>query len=149
MSVAAFAAELPGVLIADAGLQAWASTHFGKAITAKTANRKLNSLDPKAMPVLVLEAGDGDAEITIGNEIQTVQAQVLGAVLWYEQDHDSIFTQRFQLVDALVKALQADATVSATAVSCWVSDYETDRGANHPMQVMRFTIQAEVEVFAA
>lgn len=147
MSLATFHDGLKAALAADTALDNWANSHFGKSLTFVDGNTPIQSLPQDKVPALLLELGDGDNTEEVGNEYQQPETEILGAVVWQEQDRANAFSQRLALPDLLVKAVMADGTLGGKVDGAWVSSWETDKGANHPVQVLRFTVTGQFTIY--
>lgn len=143
MSLQAFHSGLKTQLLADTGLSSWANTHFGTGLTAVDGNVPVKTLAKSKLPALVFELGDGDNSEDVGNRIQSPETEMLLAVIWNEQDSGGAFTQRVTLPDLMIQALMVDGTLGGAVSGAWVSGWEPDRAANHPLHVMRFTVTAQ------
>lgn len=129
-------------LQADADLTAWASTHFGKALTSILGNVPVSIVRPSEMPALVSEIGDGqNAPLGGDTDDLDAQASLPIAVIWAEQDPAAAFAQRKALPELLIRAVRADATLGGAVDDAWVSDWESDKSVNQPKHMMRATVQ--------
>lgn len=130
-------------LIADAGLTAWARSHFGRDLKLVNGNRPTERLGASLLPALVVEAGAGRAEELVhGRQMEAVH-ELNGAIVWHTQDEDAAFVQRIALPDLIATALMADRRLGGAVEGAWLQSWEPDRGANHPTNVFRFAVAAE------
>ncbi|RCX32077.1 hypothetical protein [Thioalbus denitrificans] len=141
MSLEAFHAGLKARLLSDAGLGAWASGHFSRALTAIDGNIPINTLGDGEVPALIFELGDGEGQGTDG-ELQDWVADIHIALVWTEPGPSSAFAQRLELPGLLARAIIADPSLGGSGVVARLSAFESDRGANHPTHVMRATVSA-------
>lgn len=146
MSLATFHSGLKARLLADTGLSSWATTHFSKSLTAIDGNRRIKSINQTDVPALIFELGDGDNTEEVGNHYQRPTTEISVVLVWQEQVPETAFAQRLALPDLLIKAVMADGTLGGNVDGAWVSDWSPDRGANHPVQIMRFTVTGMLTV---
>ena len=146
MSLAAVADKLLAVLVADAGMSAWADAYFARPISTIKGNKPVALVAPDTLPVIVCELGDGTSEAeTLGGDIDITEAQFELAMLWQEQDTEAAFAQRAELATHFIKAVMRDATLGGACAAAHIERWSSDRGANHPNQLLRATVRVELE----
>jgi hypothetical protein len=148
MSLAAFHTNLKALLLADAGLSAWATTHFGLALTAVDGNVPVEVIRDDELPALIFELGDGTSTILVGGQRQDAATDLLLALVWHEEDPVAAFAQRTALPELLVQAVMADPTLTGVVDGAWVSSWEPDRNVYHPRHVFRATVRGELAIQA-
>ena len=146
MSVKTAIEQLGAVLIADAGLVAWASAHFDKPLSTLYGNKPIAVVDPETMPLIVLELGDGEIENEVlGGDVAGVVANIEIAIVWQAEDTAKAFTQRSELADLMPLAVMREATLNGAAAAAELTRWSSDRGANHPNQLFRATVRTAIE----
>jgi len=146
VSLASYHAQLKALLLANAGLVAWARDNFGSGLVAIDGNVEVERVRPREMPALIFELGNAELEIEVGNYSQTAQAEMLLAVVWHEDDPARAFAQRLALPDLMAKAVMSDHVLAGAVDGAWLSKWESDKGVNHPRHVVRFTISGEFTI---
>lgn len=150
MSLAGFHAGLKAQLLADVNLDAWATTHFGRSLTAIDGAVPVAKVQPHELPALVIEMGDAELEpIGVGGDVQGASPEMVMAIVWSEKSPTTAFMQRLTLPELVVGAIMADDSLGGGVDGAWLADWSPDRGANHPTQVMRFTVRADLALYAA
>lgn len=134
------------VLMADAGLKAWARQHLDHALHLVNGNRPTQVVVDHKLPALVIEMGAGDSEEQIHGHEMAAVTELQGVIVWQEQDEDAAFVQRIALPDLIAKALMADRSLGGRVDGAWLQSWEPDRGANHPLNVFRFIVAAEYAI---
>lgn len=148
MSVAGAITGLGDVLLADAGLTAWARDVSAHGLHRVDGNRPVENIGQQNLPALVLELGAGTSEEQVhGHEMAAVQ-ELAGAIVWQEQDEATAFAQRMALPPLLARAVMANRRLNNAVDGAWLNDWEADRGANHPLNIFRFTVVAEFAIDA-
>lgn len=143
MGLATFHAGLKAQLLADAGLTAWALTHFKKAFTAVDGNREIDKLESTEVPALIFELAAGDTGPEVSNYSQHVNTAMQVAVAWFETDAARAFAQRATLPDLMIQAVGADASLGGNVDGAWVDKFEPVRGGRPFVHVMRFNVAGE------
>jgi len=141
-----FHAALKTLLLADTGLDNWATTNFGSSLTALESNRPVAQINTKLLPALIFEMDDGTTQPQVSGYSQEVQTAELVAVGFVEHDLATAFQRRAEAVDLMVQAVMADPTLGGKVYGAWVSRFEPDRGANHPKYFTLFTVSGEYQV---
>lgn len=135
------------VITSDSALSAWVLAQFGKALTVIEGNAPTASISVDKLPVLVMEAGDGEPEsANLGGSMERPLASIEGAIVWSTQDRATAYTQQKVLPDLLVQAFMRNRTLSGAVGSAGVAKWTSDRGVNHPTHVLRFIVQGEYDL---
>lgn len=132
------------------GLGSTGSSAIPKVILG---NRPFASLGQENFPAWVFEAGDsdpgalsegGDAEgLVIGSSQQSFRCSFLLALVWHQQDPETAYAQRLDLLAAITSLLlRSDPPDGCT--NWWVASFKNDRQANHPTHVASFALAAEI-----
>lgn len=146
MGLATFHAGLKAQLLADAGLIAWAATHFKKTFTAVDGNREIDKLEPHEVPAFIFELAEGDTGPEVSNYSQHVTTALQVAVAWFETDAARAFAQRAALPDLMIKAVGADPSLGNNIDGAWVERFEPVRGGRPFVHVLRFSVAGEYNV---
>ena len=142
-----FYAALKARLAGDAGLSAWATTQFGKAITFLDGAES-GPVRDSDYPVVVLDLEDADQEdLLLGSDSTRISATILGLIAWLEEDGSKVLTERLQVHDLLRKALLLDASFENTVNFARLA--ALDRAdTQKPIVAMTFSVRAEYDVEA-
>lgn len=147
MTVAAFHDALKTLLLADSDLVDWATTWTGGSWTAVDGNVQVAKIRPEELPALVFELGDGEATpITVGGGRQDAVQELLVAVVWHDPDPAAAFAARAELPELLAEAIIADPTLGGAVAGAWLTDWQSDRNAVHPIHVVRGTVRGEFQI---
>lgn len=108
--------------------------------------REPRQIGQEHYPVWVFEAGDAEyIEQGVGACHQTMQVEILVALLWHQQDHETAVDQRDAVVDEVVRLFLRNPTPGDIA-DTWVESWANDRGANHPTHITTFRLLAELQI---
>jgi hypothetical protein len=116
-------------------------------------NRPWTSLGQEKFPAWVVEAGDADPAplsdgadgegLVIGSTQQSFKMTLLVALVWHQQNPDTAFEQRLDLLAAMASLLLR-IVPPAGCTNWWVAGFKNDRQANHPTHVASFALAAEI-----
>lgn len=144
MSLGALADGLAAVLTADADLAAWAQAR-GQPWTVLLGNVPVAQVAQSQRPALVIELGDADTDpALLGAAGARVQQDFLLSLLWTEQDRGQAFEQRIALPERLLQALLRAPDLNGEAEEARLEGWSSDRGANHPTQILRAVVTCEL-----
>lgn len=134
---------------------------FATAPTAVIVNRpiaEVKQLHQSKLPCWLIETAplaasalpglsDDEHGLSLGGNQQAFRVLVAIGLIWNQQDHDLAYLQRLRVPVALVKLFlrNNDAGVDGCAM-CIVAEVEPDQGLNHPMQIMRATLAADIVI---
>lgn len=150
--IAALHAAIEALLLTDATfVAAVQALNLGSAGTAATptllhAFRPFRSIGQEHYPCWLLEPGDDQSvEEAIGSCHQTFETEILLALVWHQQDHETAYTQRLALLDELVRLFLRNPRPGDIA-DTRVDAAGNDRSANHPTHVITFRLLADVRI---
>lgn len=153
MTTRTFNLGMRQILQSDAIFVAAITALLGRAPTLIKANVPIESIPASALPVVVIEQGDGeshpigdsDHELTIGNYTQGFRQDLHVALIWMQQDTDIAADQRAALPEIFVQLMRNNPQPGGVT-NAWVQGWVPDRSGNHPTQVWGATIRAEYEM---
>ena len=132
-------------ILAYEDLKNWAKNHFHRDINIIYGNRLTSEIKPQLLPALVVEIGNGslDAQDVGGGSSEYWRYELIMSLVWAESDPTKALQQRVELTSILPGAVHQDQSVSNTLDSATLIRVETDRGVNHPTQLL----SCEIEIF--
>lgn len=143
------AAAIETLLTTDAefvaGLHALKLGSTGAAATPKVLQsfRPVRSIGQEHFPCWVQEVGDiTTTGRAMGSCHQDAEHELLLALVWHQQDHETAFAQRDALWGLLV-ALFLRNPMPDDEATVYVDAMATDRAANHPTHITTFRLLAE------
>lgn len=154
-SLAQFQTNLAATLLADADLDAWfvaqtVDQGFGAAPIVIKGNVPFARIPANKWPALVFEIGAGSNELEVPNHSQNPKVELPFSLIWKNQDPAGAYDQRTALIDMMITAVLRNPTLDTgggdAVGGCWIKDFDTDRGAHHPVQVLQFTAEAFYQI---
>lgn len=108
--------------------------------------RPFRTVGQENYPCWIFESGDIQTiEQAINSCHQTLETEILFALLWHQQDHDTAADQRDKVVDEVVQLFLRHPCPGDIA-DTWVDAVGNDRSANHPTHVIVFRALANVDI---
>lgn len=148
-SLARMQTNLAAVLLADTALAAWFVDQLGKAPLVIKGNVPIAKLNPTTeIPGLIFEVDKGTNELQVPRHVQSPNVELPFSLVWVELDRELAYDQRVAVVDLMIDAVIRNPTLdigdgNGDAVGgAWIKSFETNLGANHPMQIMGFVAEA-------
>ena len=108
--------------------------------------RDWRKIRQEVFPTWVLEPGDAQTvEQGLGSCHLVQDAEVLLALVWHQQDHDTAYNQRLALEDDVVRLFLRNPRPGNVADT--VADASgNDRQANHPFHIVTFRLISTLEI---
>jgi hypothetical protein len=132
MSLSTAHAALKSILLADAALGAWATTHFSKALTALDGNRELRLFNSAELPAVVFDIGDGTSQSLESNRFTNIGQQINFGFVWLKDDMAAAFAARVALLEPVVQCVLRNNTLNATVSRAVVSSWNFAQGVDDP-----------------
>ena len=119
-----------------------------------TSNRPLAQIPANLFPCFVIEQDDGEASsaetdgdegLTIGCGEQTFRSRLLVSLVWTDQDNDRAGVARATLPEIFTRLLLRNPQPGGV-LGAWLSQWQPDKGVNHPLQIWRATITSHYTV---
>lgn len=123
-------------------------THGEAVAPAKVLRgfRPIGTVGQERYPVWLLDTGDKVSTAqSVGSHHQEFEDEILLALLWHQQDHDTAVNQRDALLERVVQLFLRNPNPGGIA-DVWVDAAGNDRGARHPAHTITFRLLAGLSI---
>lgn len=138
----------------DATYQTEIAALLGSVPTVIHGNRPPAQIPDHKLPAVVMEAGDGeqaaltegdDEAMTVGGQFQGFATVVFLSFVWHQRDVEAAYDQRMEL-PGIVARLFLRNPAPGNIAGARLTDWEPDRGVNHPTQIWQGQVLGAIEI---